>query len=466
MYETNGLTRSQLQPAGPVIFSIKNTDPDPPGWPTYPNDVYVTRPSSLVYYERITEQPEHTKGQWNDFEHYKSSMSSPSSGMNSAILSANCDDQFPNGSLSHGPMGDPMVGSNTRLGESGWEDILPIPRWYVPRIDGGFVPPPSDLDQLLSWGLRSILPIVKSELSLINTAIELKDVLTFKSTFEHLKSVPALTKMVFRSPSLRKKTLRELLRVKSDAFLQWNFNVAPLISDILGIYRALALSEKRLRKFINRMGRTRTSHFSKFLVEYTDPPPSVGEFTPIPIGRVAGGTVVSYSSMKNEMFCNTDAAQFHVEVSYNYNYTKFQLEHARSLALLDGLGVNFNPRTVWNAIPWSFVVDWVVDVGQFLGNFAVTNMEPEINIHRCLWSIIRRRTVIETGLVRSARTRFGAMLPPQSIVHPVTTETAYSRHVFSPDVASLEVSGLTPKQVSLGAALVFARGRHFKPRSS
>jgi len=89
-------------------------------------------------------------------------------------------------------------------------------------------------------------------------------------------------------------------------------------------------------------------------------------------------------------------------------------------------------------------------------------MEPEINIQRCLWSIRRERSVYATSRLRAVRNAFvePTYYPPQSIVRGVVTETAYSRHVFTPDVNSLTTSGVNSSEFTLGAALVFARGRH------
>ncbi len=48
---------------------------------------------------------------------------------------------------------------------------------------------------------------------------------------------------------------------------------------------------------------------------------------------------------------------------------------------------------------------------------------------------------------------------------PVVTETAYRRQVGLPGYSSLTSSGLSPKELSLGIALVFARRKYRGARS-
>lgn len=47
-------------------------------------------------------------------------------------------------------------------------------------------------------------------------------------------------------------------------------------------------------------------------------------------------------------------------------------------ALMDALGFELNPRIVWNALPFSFVLDWFFDVGSFLERFNIDALELPI----------------------------------------------------------------------------------------
>jgi hypothetical protein len=150
-------------------------------------------------------------------------------------------------------------------------------------------------------------------------------------------------------------------------------------------------------------------------------------------------------------------AIFHAEIEYNFHFTRFQQEHARMLALLDAFGVNLNPAIIWNAIPWTFVIDWFVDVSRWLNDRTHMNMEPVINITKFLYSTKTRRTVklafesYQTG----ARPVFRTELPELN-------ETAYRRDVGLPPESSLLASGLSLREFSLGVALLHTR--RWKPK--
>lgn len=46
--------------------------------------------------------------------------------------------------------------------------------------------------------------------------------------------------------------------------------------------------------------------------------------------------------------------------------------------LLDSLGFELNPQIVWDALPFTFVLDWFFDVGSFLGQFKLDTLELPI----------------------------------------------------------------------------------------
>jgi len=324
-----------------------------------------------------------------------------------------------------------------------------LPGFRVPRSDGGFVPAPDDLGSLLQRAYRTMMPQIKAQLSLVNSVIELKDFV----------SLPKLLKEIGRFAIKRaSRTLRELLRLGADGYLQSEFNIRPLLSDIVGLWTALSTVEQRLRKLINNSGAPQKAHFSwvfeEFVPHVTDYSDSYLAFTVPPFQ----GAYLPFTFYRMSRDVKYDDSIFHAEVKYNYSFTPFQLEHARVLSLLDAFGVNLNPAIIWNAIPWSFVVDWVIGVGQWLNSRKVLNMEPKINILDSLWSIKRVRTVTTRILTESTGfpgvpSRFPEVMMPQ------VRETAYRRGTGIVSSSLLETSGLSAKEFSLGAALVIARRR-------
>jgi hypothetical protein len=324
------------------------------------------------------------------------------------------------------------------------------------------IPEPPGLEALVQRGLNSTLPYIKAELSIVNSLIELKD---FKSLPESaLRVIRLLEQKIFSLGGVVNtgyyvaRTLRDFIysavQTGSDAYLQAQFNIIPLLSDIRGIRTALSRLEKRINDLIAQQGRPQRKHFSFTFWEFRDMPdftaPTSLDTFPFPF--VEGQVVM-------DRYTTTSPTTFHFEIEYNYNFTQYQEEHALLLGLLDSLGVNLNPQIIWNAIPWSFVVDWVAKVGNYLNQFQVRNMEPVINIRRCLWSVTRERRIVVSKKVSSLDAPTDPAFSSYTQL-PVIRETSYRRDVFLPGSSSIELSGLSSKEFSLGAALVIAQKRH------
>lgn len=331
-------------------------------------------------------------------------------------------------------------------------------------IDGTFVPAPANLDNLNSMALKVMLPRIKEELSIINSIIELKDFKRLPDLIKQFASVVPLIRNGLRSGNPL-RTFRDFLRLPASTYLTWEFAIAPLIDDICGVHAALAKFQAQIQNLISREGKMQTRHFSWKWREF---PATQDELSPSGMLDQPGFILDDPAyTWKQYRIVETDASEFHAEIQYNYNYTEFQRVHALSLGLLDALGINFNTQIIWNALPWSFVVDWVVDVNRFLGQYGkVQNMEPVINIHQYLWSIKRKRTI---KMFMQCSTNHPSVtdlyLTGSRVSLPEITETAYRRQTGIPGYSSLTSSGLSLKELSLGAALVSSRGRYRGPRS-
>lgn len=460
MIETETKSRWSTDSYEELAFR-QNSSPGSDGLPeTYLANLFHPG-HELAREEKTVDEPGSSR-LWKNFEHYKCFRDSPTSTvLNEAhaefvvlgypkhriAISRNAragvisvSDTNPYGT--YGPFGEPGL------------PIAGLPGFYLKRSDGGFVPPPEDLETLLRRSLQITMPGIKAELSLVNSLIELKE----------LRDLPMQLKRIYQQMSSlgrSLKTLRQYLRGTSNSWLQVSFNWNPLVSDIHGVYTALSRTERRINDLITRAGKPQRRHWTHVFQEFADSPyvlnPDAGHLY-LP-QEVVSGARERYTVGRS---VESDASIFHVEIEYNYNFTRYQVEHAQLLGILDSLGVNLNPSIIWNALPWSFVVDWVLGVGRWLDQFTLSNLEPQINIRRCLWSIKRRRIARCTRLGKVTHsTASGFVTTWQNEVPlPVTIETAYRRQKWMPTSSSIESSGLTTKEVSLGAALVLSRKRN------
>lgn len=387
---------------------------------------------------------------------------------------------------------------------------LGIPSMTVENLDKSFVPPPDGLSTLVKRSLDRMLPNVKAELSLINTIIELKDFSSLPNTIRKLsryaEDIPVIFKNLkainsalhgkpptyFKKPSralaasiskrlkavrksftgLQGRTLAELLHAPADGFLQVEFNILPLLTDMCGIYLSLSKLEKTMRSLINQQGRHLSKHYTWTWIPSQFAGASTTLNYTLNLGQFAGytnppgftGCTNGYRRsirMTREVMIDQPAV-FHAEIEYSYSLSSFQNEHARLLTLLDYLGVNLNPMIIWNAIPWSFVVDWFIGVNRWLDGRKILNMEPVVAISRYLWSVKTKRR-IRTSFDTSTN---DPLSPPLNRTWlPDLYEETYRRDVRLPTATdSFFGSSLSSTELTLGGALVFARRRRQNTR--
>jgi len=322
--------------------------------------------------------------------------------------------------------------------------------------DGDIVAPPEDLDDLIVASLKVMLPKIRNELSLINSIIELKDFISLKHYVQQIRQ-----RCLSLSKGQRGKSLRDCLRLTSDSYLQAKFNFLPLMSDAQGVYSAMSKSMLRITNHLLFEGKVRTAHFRRALAE-RDFDSGTQSFNSVNAPTIEPEIIWDLELFRSVSY---SPSLFHAECQYIARYTDLQRAHAQGWALLDSLGVNFDPQIIWNAIPWSFVIDWFANVGEYLGRFKEGLMDPQTTIIQYLWSIKRERRI---RLALSDGSLFYTS-PPDNIsgftTFPEVVETAYRRQVGLPEASSFLTSGLNLTEFSLGAALVFSRGRpRKKPR--
>jgi hypothetical protein len=350
-----------------------------------------------VFEESYTPNSSGDRKSWKEFQHRKA-WRAPVQAVQSGLVRCEQIDFYPGFHQVYPTSPRFAVGGYTNegnfvppFGEPGLP-LSGLPKFYDEEGLDGFVPKPDQLGELNSKALKVMLPRIKAELSLVNSLIELKDFKTLPHSYSTFKKAVSNVTALFTESRRRYASLRTILKGPADGWLQSKFNVLPLLSDITGVRTALSQLERRLNDLVTRSGRVQRRHFTFSWDEFG----GVKEweispaYWPVRIQDGCHNQVVQYYLRRLPVY---DPSVYHAQIEYNYNFTQYQLEHARVLALLDYLGVNFDPSIIWNAIPWSFVVDWVLSVGRYLENFKVLNMAPKINILRYMWSVKRRRTV-------------------------------------------------------------------------
>jgi hypothetical protein len=297
----------------------------------------------------------------------------------------------------------------------------------------------SDDNGLYSVACENILPKIRPASSLINSIYELKDVKTLPHTYDAInKAINHLgqilkgeAKLLFNNKALAgRRTLKSIVNAGADVYLQSNFNIAPLLQDITNTVFSVDRVRNKLTQLIESSNRPLTSHWGARLPGFENRSDTVttsgrpsDEDASVSITRIVSQT-----------------ARFQATVEYSYRMLEGSYKDLLVRGIIDYNGLTLSPQTIWNAIPWSFVVDWIVGVGPWLSQFTGRQLDIVTHIGRAGWSVkVTRQVSLSSSLTGPVANWF---------------EESYSRTPQSPPlIDSLRTSGINLKEFTLGSAL-------------
>jgi hypothetical protein len=237
-------------------------------------------------------------------------------------------------------------------------------------LNEGLVPD-EQLKSFSLFGAKKILPQFKNEVSIINFLIELKDL---PRMLRQLKS----TVDYFLDRAKGKIDPKFV----PNSVLAVEFGWLPFVSDIVNIARALGNFRKQLKLLIKDQHKIRISSVHRTV-------PSYFRQTDLAGSDIYVGPSIADGLPEMRAFLNSGSESIAVRnrritftIKYSYwvpDLTKSQVE-LRSL--LQALGVEWNPKIIWDALPFTFLVDWVTDVGAWLeSQFRLPTFEVSLRVH-------------------------------------------------------------------------------------
>lgn len=191
-----------------------------------------------------------------------------------------------------------------------------------------------------------------------------------------------------------------LLKAYSGADLCRKFGWRPVARDLDGLYKAIAGADEVWQQFAElfaNVGKVRTKNFvfDSSESEACDLVPYATLFGSGIGDRVTGDlppgtydtflkTYCDYRYLRDDFRVyrqTTVRTKWRATTVYTYvlqdkmgnEVTDF--DTAAWLYALDALGLHLSPRTVWDLIPFSFCLDWVLGVNKFLHQFSVFNLK-------------------------------------------------------------------------------------------
>jgi hypothetical protein len=152
-----------------------------------------------------------------------------------------------------------------------------------------------------------------------------------------------------------------LLRKIAEGHLTYSFALRPLMSDVQGVYQVLTTYSDRINKFLADRRKPLKRHYTEGVAteEITDSESS------------------TYVSSK---FTSEVKRELHATMRYTYDCPDLVTFGQKLNALRDMLGLRLGPKQLWEAIPFSFVVDWFIRVGDWIDRYEKPLIEPEIRV--------------------------------------------------------------------------------------
>ena len=230
-------------------------------------------------------------------------------------------------------------------------------------------------------------------------------------------------------------------------YLNFEFGWKPFVSEILSIASSIDESEKLLAQLARDSGRNVRRRMS-FPVErdttYQRDSLSFRCAAPSSVLSHGGRTLVS-ETYHRSWFSGC----------YTYHYDPAALNEASRIATQARLllGIQINPEVLWNLTPWSWLVDWFVNIGPVLHNLSAFGQDGLVLRYGYLMHHHTRRT---TETHHRVLTPMGGNFPTGTVSSAFRLESK-RRIKATPYGFGLTFGGFTLRQLAILASLGITR---------
>jgi hypothetical protein len=273
--------------------------------------------------------------------------------------------------------------------------------------------PDVDMNAMADEAMAFMMPRLNEGSSLVNFLLELKDLkrMNPSASIRKILSSKRTLSDIFADRKSRRTFMKELAGKLTGAHLNAEFGIVPFVRDIVNITDELAALSYRLDILKRYAGRQQTRHYKRVIPDNSGKP-AVRDWswTPPSVQRPFNGVGMQYPPVGNyrtlvwnnhetfredripgvgthrSVFEHCFRARwvrrptYHATLRYKYTLPSLSEAEEKIATHLDALGVRLDPSIVWNAIPFTFLVDWFVDVSSFLQSFARDNFPIKTDV--------------------------------------------------------------------------------------
>lgn len=235
---------------------------------------------------------------------------------------------------------------------------------------------------------------------------------------------------------------RPLLQNVANAFLNYNFGWKPTIGDLGAMVSAVVGFREKIKQWNNSLGQLK----SKRVTILSD---SISKS-----GQINGQPYATFTTSWRGSVTRTVTAH----IQYRPCPIKAMTNLERELrGLLDALGFELNPAILWEAIPFSFVVDWFIGVGRYLEGLKLDTLELPIKLENSYLQY-KQLASYESFILDNGDSIYPKRLYPGA----TSSEVLFHRMCILPRTEDLMALGWrlpNLKQWALGLALGITRSK-------
>lgn len=314
----------------------------------------------------------------------------------------------------------------TNPASCGYRDYFRIPLragLTAPKVKAPDWAEYADAQRRAWWSMQ---PRYEAEISILNFIYEMKDFKTIAKRLMKFEVSKIGSKLVSLKKQLRKSmmnnkspatvgdTLSTITKTSAEARLVYSFAVMPLIADITAILKTLAITVQEAQARFALQGTLESdSHYSESLPIHKD-----GSY-----GTTDNTKFIWYGSSSSSLFTAT--------MQYKYRY---KMREGWDL-FKRGWGLEVNAEVIWNAIPFSFLVDYFYKVGQAIHNMS-TDPNVFLKVHQYCESILvtsTNGTLIDPGRLAYFYAPTANLWSNGMVAMNGITGTHYQRRLVAPN---------------------------------
>lgn len=205
-----------------------------------------------------------------------------------------------------------------------------------------------------------------------------------------------------------KVVMDESTHALSSNWLEYNFALAPTVDDLIGMVSSLFQWEKKVSDLIQGANKKQKAHYS--FVSSDELGPEVIHFADCDSCISYYGETCAYSSSRGHHVWEDEnvpgftsyvtspgGVETRIGLTVFYRYTLPEWlsgVSAKIHGLAAALGCNPGLGTVWDLIPFSFVIDWVLPIGDILERARIDAIPVKTEILDVCWTKRTTRPIV------------------------------------------------------------------------